>query len=279
MGPGIETIAGPERPPVPPEAFEIAKWYFDCVTPEGHVFIGYLGHLRWKSLAVHFQSALVHRNRDGTRETFSWRRGTPPHIQQNSVQWNSKALRISGAWSALESSVETRIFESQEGNVDWQCVQPRARATVRIGTAKGLHGFGYAEHLRLTIPPWRMPLKELRWGRFLSESESVVWIDWRGGYSRRIVLLDGCQVQAEKITDRQVVFEGNEAVLDLDEICVLREGTLAEGALHIPRKLTALLPFQALSIHECKWRSRGVLRRGNAAPSTGWAIHEVVQWT
>jgi len=39
-----------------------------------------------------------------------------------------------------------------------------------------------------------------------------------------------------------------------------------------------LFPVSILGIHECKWLSRGVLRRPRQADSFGMAIHEVVEW-
>ncbi|MBI1749723.1 MAG: hypothetical protein HY234_03025 [Acidobacteria bacterium] len=258
--------------------FVLSKWYFDCVADDGHTFIGYLGELRWKSLAIHYQSMLVHRDGGGTRVQSSLRRGRPPVVTGNSLSWKSTSLQVEGTWNALERPVQATILESDAGNIEWTCLQPRARANVRVGRSVEVCGLGYAEHLRMTIPPWRLPLKELHWGRFLSETDSLVWIDWRGPHSKRMVFHNGTETQAESITRQQVVLQGEHLVMDLESSCVLREGILGKTALPILRKVQKLIPRQVLGIRECKWRSRGVLRRRGRAEASGWAIHEVVQW-
>ena len=59
---------------------------------------------------------------------------------------------------------------------------PAAEVSVSLRGFAPLRGTGYAERILITIPPWRLPIRELRWGRWIGEaaSRSVVWIDWRG---------------------------------------------------------------------------------------------------
>jgi|SRR5437588_3507654 len=79
----------------------------------------------------------------------------------------------------------------REGAIEWHCVHPRARTTVDLGDGVVIQGLGYVERLEMTVAPWNLPLEGLRWGRFLSDSGSVVWIDWQGEYVRKIVLENG----------------------------------------------------------------------------------------
>lgn len=259
-------------------AFELSKWYFDCVDEDGHTFVGYAAELRWKSLSIHYQSSLLHSDSLGTRTRFSLRSYSPPSVSGPDIHWKSPPLQVEGSWNALEQPVRATILESDAGTIQWHCLQPRATAVVRAGKAGAICGLGYAEHLRITIPPWRMPLKELRWGRFLSATHSLVWIDWRRPYSKRVVFHNGAEVQAESITEQQVVLNGRELVLDFEKSCVLREGTLVHTALSKIPNVRKIFPASVLAIRECKWKSRAVLRRGGVAETRGWAIHEVVQW-
>jgi hypothetical protein len=258
--------------------FTLSKWYFDCVHEDGRTFIGYLGELRWKSLSIHYQSLLLHSDSEGTRTRFSLRSCPPPTVSGPALVWKSSPLHVEGTWNALEQPVRATILESDAGTIEWHCVQPRATASVRAGKAGAVCGLGYAEHLRMTIPPWRMPLKELRWGRFLSETDSLVWIDWRGPYSKRIVFHNGAEMHAESITEQQLVLNDRAVVLDFEKSFILRQGVLAKTALSRIPNVQKLFPASVLGIRECKWKSRAVLRRGVTPDSRGWAIHEVVQW-
>ena len=66
--------------------------------------------------------------------------------------------------------------------------------------------------------------------------------------------------------------------LTLGESTVLRGGVLAETALPMIPGVQRLFPFRILRTRECKWLSRGVLKRPDAGAGNGWAIHEVVRW-
>jgi len=260
-------------------SFVLSKWYFDCVADDGRTFIGYLAELRWKSLAIHYQSILLHPEKDGARTRSSLRRCRPPVVSRSRLTCKSPAFQIDGTWNALEPPIEATVLESDSGTIQWHCLRPRAAARVRIGKAQTISGLGYAEHVRLTIPPWRLPLQELRWGRFLSATDSLIWMDWRGPYSKRLVFHNGSAVLAGTITDQQVVLRDHEAVLDFESSCVVREGAVAKTALSIIPRVEKLFPMPVLGIRECKWKSRAVLRRSGMAVTNGWAIHEVVQWS
>ncbi len=258
--------------------FDLSKWYLDCVDHRGHTFIGYSGTLRWKAIVLPYESLLLHKDGEETQTRFSLRRVRPPIVQGNVVRWESPALSLSSSWDAVETPVHATILDSEAGAVEWHCLQPRATARVQVAGAPAVCGLGYVEFLKMTLPPWQLPLNELRWGRFLSEAGSLVWIDWQGPYAKRVIFHNGTQTGADAITDEQIVLSEGAAVLHLDRGCVLREGTIGETALPVFPRLGKLFPARALRIRECKWRSRGVLRRPGASDAVGWAIHEVVQW-
>jgi hypothetical protein len=199
-----------------------------------------------------------------------------PVEEDTTIRWQSKSLKTKGTWERLDSPCAVRIYESDEGTIEWHCLHPRARATVELDEGVVVRGLGYVERLEMTIAPWKLPLEELRWGRFLSESDSVVWIDWLGESSRRIVLENGALRDATTVTESEIVLEGN-VRLSLSTGKVLRTGALGKTALAIIPGVDRLLPSRLLNVQECKWRSRGELLRGNAK-SSGWAIHEVVRW-
>jgi hypothetical protein len=128
----------------------------------------------------------------------------------------------------------------------------------------------------MTVAPWKLPIQELRWGRFLSDSDSLVWLDWKGSYTCRIVLQNGILRRATVIDEDEITLNGKTG-LRLAGADVLRNGALGRTALAIIPGLKRLFPDKILNVRECKWRSRGELRRGDSR-SSGWAIHEVVRW-
>lgn len=69
--------------------------------------------------------------------------------------------------------IQARIFDSEEGHLDWKCYQPASKVKLKIKD-QVLEGSGYAKQLIITIPPWEIPMNELRWGRFGSGENKMV---------------------------------------------------------------------------------------------------------
>src|SRR5208337_33524 len=139
------------------------------------------------------------------------------------------------------------LFESGSGSLDWNCTAPRAAAMVRIGSEPAIQGWGYAEHLRLTLAPWRLPIRRLRWGRFVNATDALVWIDWSGTYNKRVVYLNGSSVCTAEISDHELALDWSGAVLSLDQGVVLRDGLLGSTALAIIPNLDRLFPNSILN--------------------------------
>jgi hypothetical protein len=207
---------------------------------------------------------------------YSLKKSPIPVEKDATISWQSNALGIIGNWERLDPTYETTIFKSSEGAITWHCLHPRSRATVNLGRGKVVQGLGYVERLEMTLAPWKLPIRELRWGRFLSDSDSLVWIDWKGSYSCRIVLQNGILGRATTIDEDEVRLNRHGG-LRLAPGDVLRKGVLGETALSVIPGLSRLFPRKILEARECKWRSRAELRLGDSS-SSGWAIHEVVTW-
>ena len=64
------------------------------------------------------------------------------------------------------------LVSSAAGAIDWSCLMPRPAA--RAATASGrVEGLGYAERLRLTLPPWAVPFQAVRRGRHVTTVKGV----------------------------------------------------------------------------------------------------------
>ena len=252
-------------------AFQLSKWYLDCVSDSGEATILYTGAVRWGSFGLNYSSVLESAAGAVTTRR-SLRAIHEPALTRSSLHWRSRPLRIEGDWSADSAPLRATVFASGAGVVEWHCLMPRARA--RIGACQGL---GYAERLTMTIAPWRLPLRTLRWGRFLSESEWAVWIDWRGEFTRTLVYRNGREVGAGSIEDARIVFDDGSRLV-LDRSLVIREGPLGSTALSGIPGIRALAAGRLFRATESKWRSRARLEREGAPPVEGWAIHETVEW-
>ena len=91
-------------------------------------------------------------------------------------------------------------------------MQPRSRVEVLVGDCE-FNGLGYAECLTVTVPPWQLPIRQLRWGRFVAPDRSLAWIDWQGPFSTSISIIDSRQIALQSACDVQVV--AGDAVLQI----------------------------------------------------------------
>ncbi len=259
-------------------AFLLSKWYLDCVADSGDAFIGYSAVLRWKALTIHYSSILFHSGQSGTSVKTSLRACSPPRVAGRTLRWAFRPLRVDGIWDPRAEPIKRRLLESREGEITWSCVQPCAAADIRIGTRTRIRGRGYAEFIEMSVRPWQLPIDRLRWGRFLFDTGSIVWINWNGETPLTLLFRNGEQIDNCSISDKEIVIDGGRTILTLAESAVLREGPLLSTALSKIPGIEKAAPLRILKTHECKWRSRGVLQRGGTPIGTGWAIHELVRF-
>lgn len=252
-------------------AFALSKWYLDCITGSGDASIAYAGTVSWGPVRLHY-SSLLESTAGVVSARHSLRPQNEPSIDHCSLRWQSDALKIDGEWRADSLEINETVFASDAGSVEWHCLMPRAQARIHNRA-----GFGYAEHLNITIAPWKLPIQILRWGRFATSSDWIVWIDWLGDFTRRIVYWNGQVAPTSLLEDGQIEFRDG-ARLTLDRSLVLREGQLGATALSVVPGIRDTFPARLLQMNECKWRSRGRFERPGVSTVEGWAIHERVEW-
>lgn len=259
--------------------FLLSKWYLDCVADDGDTCIGYAADLQWKALNLHYTSILSYNNLVGSHTETSLRASPMPIVRLSNIHWSSPALGIEGNWKSLSSPIEKELCRTPTGAIRWLCFQPHAKAIVRLGKDRYLEGNGYVERIEITIPPWQLPITELRWGRFIADNDALVWIDWRGSAPQSLLFHNDRQVVDWSIKDNRILFDGERSLLTLANSIVLRNGPLVSTALSKIPGITKLFPTKILEAVECKWRSRGILEVGKTPPVQGWAIHEVVNFS
>lgn len=271
-------LAGPYRMMQPPThvGFQLTKWYLDCVSEDGEAVIAYWARAAWRGLAVGY-AGLLQRSASGeVASSFTLRPGAEPCQEGDTIRWRCDALGLCGEWRCRVAAAGRELFRAGAGAIDWECAAPAAEVEMKL--ARGtLSGLGYSERLELTIAPWKLPIRELRWGRWIGPTSNVVWIDWRGEHPLTLILLGGEQVHGEVLDHEVRIAEGPRLVVSDNR--VLRSGDLGATVLDSIPILRSALPEAILHTHEEKWIGRGVLTGADGVTEEGWAIHEVVRFS
>lgn len=254
----------------------LEKYYFDLVSDDGSGAIVYAAQLAGLGFATTPATTLQWTaDRASPAKQTHTLRGKMPTITSDRLNWQCAALDTTGTWIRREPPhAEQVLWSDASGALRWEMLMSRARAELRLGAAT-LEGWGYAERLRLDLPPWRLPIDSLRWGRFVAETDSVVWISWQHEAPRCWLWHNGRAVLPERIDASGCAWAGHTLVLDPGH--ALRSGRLADTAFARWPRMQRWLPRRILNFEESKWCARGTLIPARAARVSGWAIHEVVR--
>jgi hypothetical protein len=255
--------------------FSLDKWYFDCVAQDNSAAIGYAAKLRYGILRIRY-GAVIRADRDGVctqKQSFSF---GEIRKEQDCLTWENNALSIRGEWKGKYLDDDVTLYEGAEGSINWNCITPAA--TVSIYHAGSLIvGNGYAEHLRITVPPWKLPFHELKWGRFISDdlSKYCIWIDWKGAVRRNWIWTEQGLGEGT-ITLRDVAF-GDERI-EFHEQTDIRSGEVTESLLGKRTFLSNLLPKKLRTFQENKHVCKCTRSSSDILPVRGTAIFEEVSW-
>jgi hypothetical protein len=250
--------------------FFLSKWYFDCVSDDGEAFIGYAAELRWRTLTIDYSSTLHYRRNQKVRTATSLRKIAPPRVQDSYVHWDSSHLGVIGKWTPFTQPIDRILVESETGYIEWNCLQSNATAEISVENNR-IEGNGYVDHVMMTIPPWQLPFDQLRWGRFHSNSDSIVWLAWQGGNEINLAFYNGAPIESPIIDAHGL--RSRDVSLELDTGDVLREGPLLRTALAKVHGIDKVFPKSILHTYECKRLSQ---RSSSMTAQPGWAIHEAV---
>ncbi len=254
----------------------VEKWYLDCVTADGAGMIGYAARISFGPLALRCSGTLRWHDGDQGAVNRTVLGGQLPTATPAGVSWHNQAVDAHGEWTARGVGLPAIVLhEEAAGRIEWTCFCPASQAVVNVD-GEPREGLGYAERLVMTLPPAQMPIRELRWGRFIADGQSCVWIRWRGPKERSWCFHNGRPVDAAMPDSRTLAWGGHR--LDLGPGTNLRAGRIADTAFQHSGLLRRLVPAAVRDIEETKWCSRGVLTDTNRREHAGWAIHEVALW-
>lgn len=265
-----------------PSVFRLEKWYLDVVTPEGEACIFYAAMMKWRRIKIPYKS-LQHIPAAGEPvQKSKFQEPDFPAVQDDLLSWNDPALKAGGHWQARVPPLQATLFETEEGALYWNCVQPVSRVQCSLDN-RPVSGFGYAEQLILTLEPWKMPVAGLKWGRFCSEKNQLLWIEIRHDTNAQWVWLNGERVTQADINTEQVWLPEQKTRLKLKES---RPAGKKNSLKRVMQKLFRYIPGFRQSVpgkfllsEEQKWISKGQLFRDDALIDEGWVIHEEVIFT
>lgn len=192
------------------------------------------------------------------------------------VRWDNDRLKVCGQWTGGTPIPKTIVVDELSGRIEWQCLGANCAVDASID-GRSMAGTGYAEKLSMTIPPWELPFRELRWGRYISNDRNdfMVWIDLRGASQRTWVWLNSGEAVAGTVGDGGVRTDTAELVLESSQ--PVRSGNVAGTLLGRLEFLKMSLPDGVRAVQEDKRVSACVLKRAGSE-SSGSSISEVLTW-
>ena len=126
----------------------------------------YCGIAKWRAITIRYTSLLEASFGKRASVRYSLKKSPMPVEKNATIHWQSDALGIIGTWERLDPPFETKIFESTEGAIKWQCLHPKSRAAVNLGCEKVVRGLGYVERVDMTLPPWKLPIQKCGFRKF-----------------------------------------------------------------------------------------------------------------
>lgn len=248
----------------------------DGVAASGALFVAYWARLRWRRLALTWHSlATAGPDGDLTEEVSSLAPVDAPRWAEGRLTWGAPALGAEIDYAPTTAPFALPLFDDGDGTVDWSCAVPAGQARLRRSRGSELLATGYAECIRFTVAPWRLPIRELRWGRWIADNSCrmVVWIAWQGTAPRTWVVADGRQVATATVGDAEIL--ADDLRLSLSDRRLLRGRTLREPLSRIPG-LSRVIPASVLAWRETRWVGRGSLGLGTLPGVAGTALFEHV---
>jgi hypothetical protein len=257
--------------------FLLEKWYADVLLDDGSVLIVYLAWMRVLGVPVARASAELHavgrppvighataRDVKGSDGALAF---GPARIEGRTLAWETDGLSGTLRYEPRHPSVTLRepFLESGARRLLWTVEVPDADVSGELrwpGGGLAILGRGYRDRVFFDIPPWRFPIRELRWGRAVAGPHACIWntaVTADGTITAR--WQDGRIVAAEdalpELTDTRVIV--STAVADIEG---LRLGWLRPLLRRLTRDPREMKSASAVRLEG----------------EPGRAVHEVVRW-
>jgi hypothetical protein len=292
--------------------FLLRKWYLDFVDPRGAAGYLYFVAIGWRSMTIAGVAATILPDPVTPPRTFSrWMRLKHlPRVGDLKVfgactladqQSNATVLmRFDGG--SVELHYDTprpawvppgggQLCGSASQSLVWLVTRPDAAVSGRIilgDVTLEINGRGYQDFIETDLPPWRLPLSQLRWGRAHCGRYTVVFdkVGMRDGSERRFLLLDSRGERRVLRCDHLDIAPGagNATILTngilklhLEHPRTIRNGPSVDSSRARPCMLSSILQRAVGAPSEHKMLTSARLEI-DGQTHAGTAIHEQVVW-
>ena len=168
----------------------LLKYYFDCHIEDGEaIIIGYSASLKLGIITIPYSCIIYKKKSEPLFQKQSLFRGNMTEGKR-SILWENSRLSFEGTWEGGTDTGAQELFLSKNGYIKWHCTNNGADVKINWN-GKEYTGKGYAEYVDVTLPLWKLPFTELKWGRWISDTdnEAVTWISWSGIKNEKISFL------------------------------------------------------------------------------------------
>ena len=248
----------------------------DCIDNLGNCFIIYRAKVEFFLIRFVYSGMVICDAEGFTSEKSTLRKTHKPDTN-GTIKFNNRFLNTDVTLKRTDDPIIRSLYKDAENNeLVWNCHHPKALAEI-IYNGKTYKGFGYAETLVTPIKPWNLPLDELRWGRFLSDSYTLIWIYWKGKYPINKILLNGIEHNNAVFKDDFVIFGNGTYELKFSEIQVIRQGKLS-GLFSKMKLIKIFFNSTILNTIEIKYKAKTTLIKNSVVLSNEWSLFEIVTW-
>jgi hypothetical protein len=120
-------------------------------------------------------------------------------------------------------------------------------------------------------------LDELRWGRFLSDSYTLIWINWKGKYPVNKIFFNSVEYNDAIFKNDSIIFSDGTCQLKFSETQLIRKGKVSGLFSKMPL-LKIFFNRSILNTVETKYKAKTTLSKGSIFLSNGWSLFEIVTW-
>lgn len=251
--------------------FNLKKYYFDGIDEKGNALILYYAELKLFSFKIPYSSFIL--SLDETTEEKSKLRKSI--IGLHNTSFSNIKLKASGTWNTQSHSISEVLWQKNNSKISWNCIIPKAEFEMQINN-QFFSGLGYSEILELNFVPWKMPISTLKWGRFLSENHTIIWIEWIGKQPLKKVFWNGKLIDDVDILKDKIMFNNENATLILENPVIIKDEKLIKVADKYPF-LKLFFKKKFLNSRETKFKSLSTLINLENSEK-GFSLYETVLW-
>lgn len=249
----------------------LIKYYFDLITEDEDIFIGYSATLDMGTLKIPY-SAIINTSPNYDSSEQQVLKKDSIIIKDNQLLWNSPKIDVSGSFPIDNESISENLYSDDNLSINWELFKIDSEASIKY-KSKDFNGRGYVEKLTLDVGSFVMPFNLLKWGRWISDDgeRNLVWIIGDGEVSIGKIWENGIQYNIDSHDDKQIIY--NNEVFKLDKLSDIRSGDVVEMILDKSSFIRKLIPGRLPEIMEHKYYGFGHLDS-----YSGKAIYEEVNW-